>query len=104
MHTRYHGGMKTDAREDTETTVEVETDARGRVPLGRIVNHHQRYRATAHDDGEITLTPVVTLSQRELNLLRNPVLTAKLRNSIAEAEAGKLTSYDPGPVEVDEEA
>ena len=85
-----------------EVTLEVETDSRGRVPLGKIVDHHQRYRATAHVDGEITLTPVVTLSQRELNLLRNPELSAKLRNSIAEAEAGKLTPYDLGPVELDD--
>jgi hypothetical protein len=96
------GPMGTAATEENMTTVEVETDSRGRVPLGRIVDHHQRYRATAHEDGEITLTPIVTVSQRELNLLRNPELTAKLRNSIAEAEAGKLTAYDPGPVEDDE--
>jgi len=86
-----------------ETTLEVETDSRGRVPLGKIIGHHQRYRATAHEDGEILLTPIVTVSQRELNLLRNPELSAKLRASIAEAEAGKLTPYNPGPVEDDED-
>jgi hypothetical protein len=85
------------------TTVEVETDSRGRVPLGKIIGHHQRYRATAHEDGEILLTPIVTVSQRELDLLRNPEMSAKLRTSIAEAEAGKLTPYDPGPVEDQED-
>lgn len=78
----------------TEThSLEVETDSRGRVPLGKMVRQHQRFRATTFDDGEILLTPVVVISERELALLRNPEMSGKLRASIAEAEAGKLIPY-----------
>jgi hypothetical protein len=86
-------------------TLEVETDARGRVPLGKMVRQHQRFRATTLDDGEILLTPVVVISERELALLRNPEMSGRLRASIAEAEAGKLVPYvvDESLLEDDED-
>ena len=81
--------------------LEVELDSRGRVPLGRIATS-SRYRVTQSEDGEIILTPVVSISQRELALLRNPEMVAKLRRSIAQAEAGQLKPYNPGSLEEDD--
>jgi hypothetical protein len=75
--------------------LEVEVDSRGRVPLRRVATS-RRYRVTRSDDGEITLTPVVSVLERELALLSNPEMAARLRRSIAEAEAGQLKPYHPG--------
>jgi hypothetical protein len=76
------------------TSLEVETDSRGRVPLGKIVRQHQRFRADVLESGDILLTPVVVVTERELALLRNPEMSAKLRASIAEAERGELVPYE----------
>ena len=84
------------------TTKEVELDSRGRAPLGRIATH-QRYRLEKFEDGSILLTPVVSISQRELDFLSNPDLVASVRLGIAQAHAGQLKPYDPGPLVEDDE-
>ena len=48
------------------------------------------------EDCELVLTPVVSVSARELALLQNPEVASKLRRSIAQAEAGELKDYGPG--------
>ncbi len=85
------------------TSLEVETDSRGRVPLGKIVRQHQRFRADLLESGDILLTPVVVVTERELALLRNPEMSAKLRASIGEAERGELTPYEPDQALLDDE-
>jgi hypothetical protein len=76
--------------------VELDVDARGRVSLGKLRQENTRYRATALDDGEIVLTPVVSVSAREMAMLRNPAVSRRLRTAIHQAEAGKVTRYEPG--------
>jgi hypothetical protein len=76
--------------------LEVETDARGRVSLGKISKPGTRYRVVETEDCELVLTPVVSVSARELALLQNPEAAKKLRHSIAQAEAGEMKSYQPG--------
>jgi hypothetical protein len=76
--------------------LEVETDSRGRVSLGKVSKPGTRYRVTQKEDSELVLTPVVSISARELALFQNPEMADKLRRSIAQAEAGELKDYGPG--------
>jgi hypothetical protein len=78
-------------------TVEVEVDSRGRISLGRIAGtRHARYRVTRLDGGELVLTPVVSISERELALLSNPDAAEKLRRAIKQAETGEIVGFGPG--------
>lgn len=80
----------------TIAPIEVEVDTRGRVSIGKLAKGRTRYRLTELEDGELLLTPVVSISERELALLRNPAQAHRLRGAIEEAEAGKLTRHAPG--------
>lgn len=75
---------------------EVEVDARGRISIGKLARGRDRFRVTVLDDGELLLTPVVSVSERELALLANPERAERLRQAIAHAEAGELKSFGPG--------
>lgn len=58
---------------DANKPLEVELDSRQRLPLGRIVQpHQQRFRVSVLASGEYLLTPVVSIPERELAMLRNP--------------------------------
>lgn len=85
----------------TEQT-ELEVDARGRVTLGKLRGDAQRFAATKMDDGEILLVPVVSISARELALLKNPATSRRLRSGIAQAKAGKVRPYEPPPLDGDD--
>ncbi len=80
----------------TGLPLEVETDSRGRVSLGKVSKPGTRYRVVETEDCELVLTPVVSVSARELALLQNPQVADRLRGSIAQAEAGELKDYGPG--------
>jgi hypothetical protein len=75
-------------------TIEVELDSRGRVPLGRIATA-QRYRVEKLDDGDILLTPVVSISERELAVLANPELVARIKRGVGQMKAGQVRPYTP---------
>ncbi len=76
--------------------VEVDVDSRGRVSLGKMRGEVKRYQVRALEDGEIILTPVVSVSARELAMLPNPAMSRRLRSAIRPAAAGKVTRYEPG--------
>jgi hypothetical protein len=58
---------------------EIVLDDRRRTSLARIGRRSDgRYLVEEHDDGTIVLRPAVTISQTELNLLRNPVFRSAL--------------------------
>jgi hypothetical protein len=76
------------------TAKEVELDSRGRVPLGRIATSH-RYRVERLEDGEILLTPVVSISERELAVLANPELVESIKRGVAQMNAGQVEPYTP---------
>ena len=90
--------------EAPEEVVEVELDSRQRLPMARIINGSQhRFRVTKLPTGELLLTPVVSISERELAMLRNPERMAQLAEGIRQAAAGEVSVYDVGTDEDDED-
>jgi hypothetical protein len=74
-----------------ETKELAQSDARGRVTLGAIARD-KRYSIAISPSGDILLTPVVAVPERELWLHRNPTALAMVDRGIADAEAGRTTS------------
>lgn len=80
-----------------EFVKEVELDSRQRLPLARIVDDDQRrFRITRLPDGDYLLTPVVSISERELALLRNSRALESLQDGIDQAARGKVVRHGPG--------
>lgn len=53
----------------TDTPVTFAVDVRGRAGLARILTEGT-YRATPHDDGTVTIEPVVTMTAAEISALQ----------------------------------
>ena len=82
---------------DNGTAFEVEVDGRNRLPLGKLVQcDKQRFRVTPLDDGEILLSPVISVSVREMRVIQNPGRLASLKEGIAEAGRGDVVKFEPG--------
>lgn len=80
-----------------ESEIEVELDGRRRLPLARIADgSHRRFRVRALPDGSFTLTPVVSISQRELDFLSDPEAVAGVRHGLEDMVAGRVTRYSSG--------
>jgi hypothetical protein len=78
-----------------ETVAEVEVDSRGRVSLGRVgAEPGRRYRVEHNIDGVLRLTPVVSISEREVIIWRNPELASAIRDGLLETERGE--TFDLG--------
>jgi hypothetical protein len=78
-------------------TAEVELDSRQRLPLAKVIDgKHSRYRITYLEGGELLLTPVVSLTERELEMIGNPARMASIRAGIEQAQAGRVTAYRAG--------
>jgi len=75
---------------------EVAVDGRRRVTLGPAATH-QRYRVQVQDDGDIVLTPLVSIPARELDLWNDPDLLASVKRGLAQAAAGDV--HDLGDFE-----
>ena len=68
----------------TTTPHEVLLDERRRTSLARVgQKDHAKYLAQEFEDGSILLTPAITVSQTEYNMLRNPEVIAALEVSAA---------------------
>lgn len=77
--------------------MEIEVDERQRVSLGKIIDKEvKRFRVQELADGELLLTPVVSLSKRELSVLADPHRVASILAGIAEAKEGRVHRYEPG--------
>ena len=77
------------ATRKTEETKTVHADERGRITLGAKAGRKDyRVRETAH--GEIVLTPVVHVPERERWLWQNPEALAAVRAGLAQATAGEV--------------
>lgn len=73
-----------------ETVTEAEVDARGRVSIAKAgAAAGERYRVSRRPDGEILLTPVVSLPRREMLVWENPELARAILAGISEAERGE---------------
>lgn len=69
---------------------ETETDARGRVSLGRAgATPGRRYRVETRADGEIRLVPIVSIPQRELSLLQDPGTAQRVLTGLKDADEGR---------------
>ena len=78
-------------------TIEVELDSRQRLPLARIVGPTQhRFRVERLPSGEYLITPVVSISERELAMLQNPAARSSLNEGIEQAAKGEVARQKLG--------
>ena len=65
-------------------------DERGRLPMAKTgVRKDDRYAVAVNDDGQILLTPLVSIPRRELIVWENQMLRESLARGLAEAAAGQ---------------
>ncbi len=81
-------------------------DERGRLPMAKTgVRKDDRYAVAVNDDGQILLTPLVSIPRRELIVWENQILRESLARGLAEAAAGETESlgsfaqYTDGDIE-----
>ena len=68
-------------------------DERGRLPMAKTgVRKDDRYAVAVNDDGQILLTPLVSIPRRELIVWENQILRESLARGLAEAAAGETES------------
>ena len=78
-------------------SMEVELDSRQRLPLAKVVQGSQhRFRVEVRPGGELLLTPMVSISERELTMLKNPESMASLKEGLDEAASGRVVRYEAG--------
>jgi hypothetical protein len=69
----------------------IKADEKGRVILGREFSG-KHYRMSVSASGEILLTPVVMIPERDMWLYKNPQALAMYHQGLAEAAAGRVTT------------
>jgi hypothetical protein len=82
-------------------TSEVGLDSRGRVPLGRFATA-RRHRVERREDGEIVLTPVISLTTHEFATTNGPELMDRIKNGIRQMHEGQVGPSTPRPIVEDE--
>lgn len=74
---------------------EVVADDRRRIAFGKIgVRENERYAVSKNADGEILLTPLVSIPARELVVWENDELRASLARGLADVAAGNTVRLD----------
>ncbi|MGH8906914.1 MAG: hypothetical protein ACRD0K_10450 [Egibacteraceae bacterium] len=87
-----------------ELVTETEVDGRGRVSIAKAgAQPGTRYRVSRRLDGEILLTPVVSIPRRELLVWDNPELARTILAGLAEAERGETVDLGDFTRDVDDE-
>lgn len=72
---------------------EAVADERGRLAMGKTgVRKDDRYAIAVNDEGQILLTPLVSIPRRELIVWENELLRESLARGLAEAAAGDTVS------------
>ncbi|BEH02636.1 hypothetical protein SDC9_161675 [bioreactor metagenome] len=75
---------------DFKNVGEAVADERGRLPMGKSgVRKDDRYAVAVNDDGQILLTPLVSIPRRELIVWEDQLLRESLARGLAEAAAGE---------------
>ena len=75
---------------DFKNVGEAVADERGRLPMGKSgVRKDNRYAVAVNDDGQILLTPLVSIPRRELIVWEDQLLRESLARGLAEAAAGE---------------
>lgn len=67
----------------------IRADTKGRVVLGRDYSG-KNYRVSKSANGEILLTPVVSIPEQDMWLYKNPQALAAFQQGLAEASAGEV--------------
>jgi|GEM_PF-6451524 len=76
---------------------EVELDSRQRLPLAKVVQGNQRrFRVEKLPSGEYLLTPVVSISERELAVLKDREIMNKIEEGVKQAAEGDVVRYEVG--------
>lgn len=69
---------------------EASADERSRIAFGKAgVRRDDRYAVAVNDDGEILLTPLVSIPKRELLVWENEQVRAGLAAALAQSAAGQ---------------
>ncbi len=77
--------------------IEVDLDSRQRLSLARIIHSGQhRFRVEALSGGEYLLSPITSVSARELAMLRNPEAVSSLKAGIDQAAEQNVSHCLPG--------
>jgi hypothetical protein len=80
---------------------EVVADERARLAFGKAgVRRDDRFAVAVNDEGEILLTPLVSIPKRELFLWENAAVRDQLARGLQESASGQL--IDLGSFEIDE--
>lgn len=70
---------------------ESSTDVRSRISLGKAgARHDDRYAIAVNDEGEILLTPLVSIPKRELLVWENSVVRESLGRALQESASGMV--------------
>ncbi len=70
---------------------EVVADERARLAFGKAgVRRDDRFAVAVNDEGEILLTPLVSIPKRELFLWENPEIRDELARGLQESANGEL--------------
>lgn len=70
---------------------EVVADERARLAFGKAgVRRDDRYAVAVNDDGEILLTPLVSIPKRELFVWENQFVREQLGEGLRESSAGEV--------------
>jgi|SRR5665213_1199685 len=81
----------------TSAMQEVELDSRQRLPLAKVVQGNQRrFRVEKLPSGEYLLTPVVSISERELAVLKDREIMNKIEEGVKQAAEGDVVRYEVG--------
>lgn len=89
--------MEDDFVMTTSVVQEVELDSRQRLPLAKVVQGSQRrFRVEKLPSGEYLLTPVVSISERELAVLKDREIMRMIEEGVKQAAAGDVVRYDVG--------
>lgn len=84
----------------------VQADARGRVEIGAS-EQNEEYHLSVNSRGQILLTPLRTIPEREVWLWRNPEAMESVRRGLEESAAGHVSEpvsfAQYADIEIDEE-
>lgn len=70
---------------------EVSADERSRIAFGKVgVRRDDRYAVAVNDNGDILLTPLVTIPKRELLVWEDEQIRASLAAGLAQSAAGEV--------------
>lgn len=78
-----------------EPVIEVTADERGRISFGRVgVHGNDRFLVSRRASGELLLTPMASIPQRELLVWENEAVRNSLLRGLADVAAGRVSRRD----------